>query len=197
MPLGAFKAALMGTAGVSTAGDWDLISNTDHSGVDEVIITSGFLSAYSEIIFGFYNINPATDDTDFTFQASIDGGSNYNITMNSSYQNVHQPEADSGHIQVTYQTGFDQVGAAFQVLFDSAANDADGSMVGKLHLYSPKSTTYVKHFRSYMVGMNSNSAAQGVYVGGYFNDADDDINAIQFKMDSGAFDGTVKMWGVK
>ena len=58
MPLGAFKAALMGTAGVSTEGDVVLLSTQTASGADEVDFSSGIDSTYKEYIFKFYNLNP-------------------------------------------------------------------------------------------------------------------------------------------
>ena len=59
MPLGAFKAALMGTAGVST-GDVVLLSSQTASNSAALTFNSGITSAYGEYIFKFYNINPAT-----------------------------------------------------------------------------------------------------------------------------------------
>ena len=83
MPLGAHKAAMMGTAGVSTA-DVVLLHDTDYSNAATASITSGIDSTYGEYIFKFYNINPATDGTNFLFQVSTDGGSNYNMTITST-----------------------------------------------------------------------------------------------------------------
>ena len=54
MPLGAFKAALMGTAGVST-GDVVLLSSQTADGSDELDF-NGITSTYGEYIFRFYNI---------------------------------------------------------------------------------------------------------------------------------------------
>ena len=53
MPLGAFKAALMGTAGVSTA-DVVLLSTTTASNAATVSITSGIDSTYGQYIFKIY-----------------------------------------------------------------------------------------------------------------------------------------------
>ena len=46
MPLGAFKAALMGTAGVSAGADVVLLSTTTASNASAVSITSGIDSTY-------------------------------------------------------------------------------------------------------------------------------------------------------
>ena len=52
MPLGAFKAALMGTAGVSTA-DVVLLSAQTADGDASISFTSGISSTYKEYIFKF------------------------------------------------------------------------------------------------------------------------------------------------
>ena len=46
MPLGAFKAALMGTAGATAAADVVLLSSTTASNASAVSITSGLTSTY-------------------------------------------------------------------------------------------------------------------------------------------------------
>jgi len=196
MPLGANKAAIMGVSGVSTA-DVVLISSQTASGDSAISFTSGITSTYGEYIFRFYNINPATDDEDFTFQGSIDGGSNYNVTMTTTAFRATHSEADDS-AEATYQAAKDQAqGTAFQKLFTTLGSGADESLAGELILWNPSSTTYVKHFMARTIGYEAANAATDFYVAGYFNDADDDINAIQFKMSSGNFDGTIKMWGVK
>ena len=198
MPLGAHKAAIMGVAGVSTAESAVLIASnsSDTTDLASISFTSGIDSTYSKYVFRFYNINPATDDEDFTFQVSIDGGSNYNIATTTTVFRATNTEAESGAL--AYQTAKDQANAtAFQKLFTTLGNGADESLAGELILYNPSSTTYAKHFLSRTIGYEASNAATDFFVGGYFSDADDDINAIQFKMSSGNLDGLIKMWGVK
>ena len=196
MPLGAFKAALMGTAGVSTA-DVVLLHDTDYSDASAAAITSGIDSTYGEYIFRFYNLNPATDNVTFNFNGSIDGGSNYNVTKTTSVFRHIQDETD-GDQKIQYLTGLDhQQGTGYQVLMEDIGNGADESGVGELHLFNPSSTTYVKQFYANTHVYHSGNHAVGFVTGGYFNDADDNIDAVNFQMSSGNFDGTIKMWGVK
>jgi len=195
MPLGANKAAIMGVAGVST-GDVVLLHDTDYSNASTASITSGIDSTYGEYIFKFYNINPATDDADFTFQTSTDGGSNYNLTLTSTVFFAYQTEDNSSNT-LSYLTAQDQAqGTAFQSLHHDTGNAADECCVGELHLFNPASTTYVKHWYARFAGSQSNNIIQDEYSAGYFNTTSD-IDAVQFKMASGNFDGTIKMWGVK
>ena len=195
MPLGANKAAIMGAAGVSTA-DVVLLYDTDHSNVASAAITSDITSTYGEYIFRFYNINPASDTYEFTFQCSIDGGSNYNVTVTTTAFNSYHQE-DDGETSLGYKTGWDQAqGSSYQQIMQDMGNGSDESGNGELHLFDPASTTYVKHFYSRASHYHKDNAAVDDNFSGYFNTTSA-INAISFKMSSGNFDGTIKMWGVK
>jgi len=196
MPLGANKAAIMGVAGVSTA-DVVLLSTQTASSSASLSFTSDLTSTYGEYIFGLYTLHPQTDTADMTFNASIDGGSNYNVTKTTTYFRAYQTEAgadatlsydDAKHI---YQ------GTGYQILNASVDNDADGNCVGKLHLFNPASTTYVKQFYYTSSTSHSAPAARNEYVSGYFNTTSA-VNAVAFKFSSGNIDvGKIKMWGVK
>ena len=83
MPLGAFKAALMGTAGVST-GDVVLLSSQTASNSATISFTSDITSTYGEYIFRFYNINPVTDSTEFQFQCNATDSTSYDETMTTN-----------------------------------------------------------------------------------------------------------------
>ena len=178
------------------AGDVVLLSSQTASGDSALSFTSGITSTYGEYIFKFYNINPATDDANFQFQTSTDGGSNYNLTVTSTFFFAYQTENNSG-AALTYQTGEDNAQqTSFQTISHDIGNGADESAAGELHLFNPSSTTYVKHWYSRSINMQSSNIAQDEYFAGYFNTTSD-IDAVQFKMDSGNFDGTIKLWGVK
>jgi hypothetical protein len=197
MPLGANKAAIMGVAGVST-GDVVLLSTQTADGDASISFTSGIDSTYGEYIFKFYNINPGTNNSGFTFQGSIDGGSNYNVTMTTTHFHAHHQE-DGTDGAISYTADKDQAqGTAFQTLTADTCSDADASAVGELHLFNPSSTTYVKHFYATSQTMNGDTVrfSEQQFIGGYFNTTDN-IDAIQFKIDAGVFDGKIKMWGVK
>jgi len=195
MPLGTHKAALFGVAGVST-GDVVLLHDQDYSDVASASITSGIDSTYGEYIFKFYNINPATDNTDFTFQGSIDAGSNYNVEMTTTFFWSYLQESDANE-GLAYHAGSDQAqGTSFQKLTHESGSDADQSCSGELYLFNPSSTTYVKHFYARVHNASADDKSYDHFIAGYFNTTDN-IDAIQFKMSSGNLDGTIKMWGVK
>ena len=151
-------------------------------------------STYDEYMFVFTDIGPATDNVYFTFQGSIDAGSNYNVTMTTTMFRSGHSEADE--VDFGYDTGGDTAqGTGFQRLSVDSANDADGSGAGILHLFSPSNTTYVKHFYSRYHHMTGTPAATINFVAGYFNDTND-IDAVQFKMSSGNFDGVIQLYGI-
>ena len=193
MPLGAFKAALMGTAGVST-GDVVLLSTQTASSSASLTFSSDITSTYGEYIFGFYNIHPATDEAELTFQVNATDTTSYNENITSSAFWAKHGEDGSGGA-VGYTTSHDQADsdAAYQTIGFDQPNANDGAYSGRMHLFNPASTTYVKHFYS---RMEVSAEARDEFVAGYINEATA-IDDIQFKMSAGNMDaGVIKMWGV-
>jgi len=194
MPLGFHKATLFGVAGVST-GDVVLLHDQDYSGVASASITSGIDSTYGEYIFKYYNINPATDAVDFLVQFNVAGESGFNETITSTAFMPHHYEDDSSS-GLAYSTSYDQAqGTAGQIIAENIGNGSDESASGELHLFNPSSTTYVKHFYGRSVNY-AGTYGGDMFAAGYIN-VTAAITNVQFTMESGNFDGTIKMWGVK
>ena len=195
MPLGANKAAIMGVAGVSAGADVVLLSSQTFSDSAGVAFTSGIDSTYGEYIFGFYNIKLETDDYQLAFQVNASGESGYNETITSTFFKAFHSEADS--TAFGYNTGDDQAqGTAYQSLIENAGSDADENCAGKLHLFNPSSTTYVKHFYSRLSSSHEGPGCLDNFGAGYINTTAA-ITGINFDSSSGNFDGKIKMWGVK
>ena len=196
MPLGAFKAALMGTAGVST-GDVVLLSTQTASGSASISFTSDITSTYGEYIFKFYNMNPATDGVTFDFNMSTDSGSNYNVTKTTTAF-MARHEEDDAPASLGYFTADDLAqGTGFaELTVKGVGNAADESCAGELHLFNPASTTYVKHFYSTMQTYSENIESHNGFHAGYGNTTSA-VDAVRFQMGSGNMDGKIKMWGVK
>jgi len=151
--------------------------------------------SYDVYCFKFINIHPSTTES-FRFQASTDGGSNYNTTVTNTYFHAQHDEADT-FTNLTYDGGNDQAqGTGFVRLHQGIDHDnADENGSGFLYLYNPSSTTFVKHFIARNVDM-ANGYMQDAHVSGYFNTTSS-INAIQFKMNSGNIDsGVIKLYGI-
>jgi len=199
MPLGTHKATLFGVAGVSTGGDVVLLSTQTASGSASITFSSGIDSTYGEYIFKFYNINVGTDQANFHFQvnATDDPGGGYDTsTITSTRFTAYHSEAGDA-TSLAYNAGSDQAnGTAFQQIGGGLGNGSDESLAGELHLFNPASTTYVKHFYGRDINIFYNDYAIAGYIAGYINDTTA-IDDIQFKVSTGVFDGTIKMWGVK
>ena len=172
-----------------------LITTNTSSNAASSSFTSGIDSTYKLYIFKFYDVNPVTDSAQLTFQGSIDGGSNYNVTLTTAaFDAVHSE--DDGTASLSYRANNDLAqSTSFSILSRDIGGGADESCSGELHLFNPSSTTYVKHFYGRCNSYNSGNQSVDFYTAGYFNDTND-VNAIQFKMHDGNFDGTIKLYGV-
>ncbi len=162
-------------------------------GADGVVLDD----TYKSYVFKFIDIHPANDDVYFTFNLSTDGGSNYNVTKTTTVFNAYHDEADTA-TGLAYRTGDDLAqGTGFQRLESaSLGNGADESCAISFQLFSPADTTFVKHFISVSNGYDASNYSVNNYVAGYANTTSA-VNAIQFKMESGNFDGIIKLYGVK
>jgi hypothetical protein len=181
-------------ASVATGG-MVLLSSQTASNSASISFTTGIDSTYKEYQFWFIDIHPRSDAVDFNFNLSTDSGSNYNVTKTStSFRTLHT-EADT--TDLSYNTNYDlaQSTAIQPLIAGGIGNGADESAIGILTLFNPASTTYVKHFISLFNGYRSTDATQSCHVAGYGNTTSA-INAIQFTMDSGNFDGTILMYGI-
>ena len=156
-----------------------------------------FDSTYKEYVFKFIDVHPNTDGADYTFNVSIDGGSNYNVTKTSTQFNARHSE-NNDTAASSYITGNDLAqGTGFQIIGDGVGAGNDESLVGTLQLFDPSSTTFVKHFIARINNYRTNDNSYDVFTAGYANTTSA-VNAIQFKFGSGNIDtGTIKMYGIK
>jgi hypothetical protein len=179
-----------------SGGALNLISTQTASSSSTISFTSGIDSTYDEYVFKFYDIHPATDDTDLTFQVDTGTNTNYNQTITSTtFQVFHGEDGNSGAIE--YKANRDQAqGTAFQPLCQDIGNGNDESMSGYLHLFSPSSSTFVKHFIGLGTNVYSGDASIQIYSAGYINTTTA-LTRVQFKMDSGNIDsGVIKLYGI-
>ena len=177
-------------------GSLKLLSTQTASSSSTLDFTSGIDSTYKEYIFKFINIHPASNNTELTFNMSVDGGSNYNVAKTTTFFQAEHDEADST-TSLAYKTGDDLAqGTGFQNLCDTIGNDNDASGNGFLHLFDPSNTTFVKHFISTVNGMYNSNYITNCFAAGYGNTTSA-VNAVQFKFSSGNIDsGVIKMYGV-
>ena len=155
-------------------------------------------STYPIYLFKFININPSADEAEFLCNGSIDAGSNYNVTKTTtSFRSYHQEDDSSQGVDYVAGEDLAQSTSAFKLAY-AVGNAADESNCGEMWLFNPSSTTYVKHFiaRNHFYHGYSSGYSVDHYSAGYFNNTND-IDAIQFSVNSGTFDGIIKLYGFK
>ena len=174
-------------------GDMVLVSSATASSSASLTFT---LADYKEYQFYFVNMHPATDNTDFMFNVSIDNGSNYNVTKTTTYFLSRHAE-DGSSSELSYKTGLDLAqSTAVQKLTVDADNNNDSSQSGEMFLFNPSSTVFIKHFISRIQTVQTNAQSMENYVAGYCN-VTAAIDAVQFTSSSGTLDaGQIKLYGL-
>ena len=177
-------------------GDLVFISKQTASSSASISFTSGIDSTYKEYIFYFNNIHAQNNDSQFKFNMSTDGGSNYNVTKTTTFFYAYHYENDSD-ANLTYVTGGDLAQSTnAQPLSYGQGNENDESCSGYLRLFNPSSTTFVKHFISETQTVISSNQTDRCFVAGYCN-VTAAIDGVDFKFSSGNIDsGVIKMYGV-
>ena len=179
-----------------SGGAMTLLETQTASSSSTISFTSGIDSTYKEYVFRFYDIHPATNDTELQV-GFRDGGTNYDATKTTSYFNALHYENDSS-TSLAYVTGHDQAQSTsfLKIITTGLGNDNDQSCVGELHLFDPASTTFVKNFYSRGTAAHQEDLTQDVFVAGYCNTTSA-IDGVQFKMSSGNIDsGVIKLYGI-
>jgi len=182
-------------SGIS-GGALNLISTQTASASATIDFTSGIDSTYDSYVFKFINIHPATNNVDFTFNGSTDGGSNYNVTKTTTYFEAYHNESDTT-TSLEYNGTQDLAqSTSAQKIAVQIGSENDESFSGTLSLFNPSSTTFVKHFISNINEYHNQDFTLQALVGGYLNTTST-INAVRFQMTSGNIDdGIIKMYGV-
>ena len=163
-------------------------------GTSDVVLDN----TYKEYLFTFNNIHPSEQQF-FTFNLSVDSGSNYNVTKTTTYFYADHREDDSEAL-LAYRADEDLAqSTAFQTLCagDNMGLENDENFAGYLHLYNPSSTTFVKHFMARTMFNSQADFAFDSFIAGYGNTTSA-VDAVQFKMASGNIDaGVIKLYGIK
>ena len=189
------------TAGQLASGSMVLIKEQTASSSASISFVDGSSdvvldNTYPIYKFEFININPATDNVRFQYNGSTDAGSNYNVTKTSTAFYAYHNESDSD-TTLSYSAGGDLAqGTGFQDIVLSMGNGADENASGEIFIFNPSSTTFVKHWISRTASYSYQDYAYDWYTAGYMNTTSA-VDAIQFKMTSGNFDGTIKLYGIK
>ena len=128
---------------------------------------------------------------------STDGGSNYNVTKTSTYFRAEHNEAGNSSTLTFQATGVLAQGTGLQNIANDMSTDNDHNYCGRLILFNPSSTTFVKHFISTTNSNHPDDKSIESFVGGYCNTTSA-VNGVIFKNNSGNIDsGTIKLYGIK
>ena len=181
-----------------TGGAMTLLETQTASSSSTISFTSNIDSTYDEYVFKFYDIHPATQNAKLTFQVDTGTNTNYNQTITSTVFRAYHFEGDLNAV-LEYLTAHDAAqGTGFQDL-NYIGNDNDMCAVGELKIFSPSSSTFVKHFiarvQTYGDG-GGQDLSEDWFTAGYINTTTA-ITRVQFKMHTGNMDGTIKMYGIK
>ena len=178
------------------AGGLNLIAtNTITSGVSSSSFTSNIDSTYDTYLFKYINIHPATDNTHFQVNFR-DGSSAFDATKTTTMFFARHKEDDSA-TSFSYSTGEDTAqGTGYQNLYFDTGNGNDESGSGEMFLFSPSSTTFVKHFIAKASSYGETPREYNTFCAGYCN-VTSAIDGVDFKFSSGNIDsGIIKMYGL-
>ena len=178
-----------------SGGAMTLLETQTASSSATLSFTSGIDSTYDEYVFKFYDIHMATSDASFTVNFR-DGSTAYDATKTTTFFRAYHGEGGAGGV-LAYVTSTDLAqSTSAQALITSNGTDNDQSASGSMILYSPSSTTFVKHFMSDCNVYHKDDYSQRLLVAGYAN-VTAAIDGVQFGSTSGNIDaGTIKMYGV-
>ena len=194
-----------------------LASVTDVSGIDGDMIliktltadgsgtSLSFVNGASDVVldstypiykFVYNNIHPATNEAGL-YVNFRDGSTAYDATKTTTYFAAEHRENDSTG-GPGYSNGSDLAqSTSAQKLTGNIGNDNDQSASGELYLFSPSSTTFIKHFFGTGNEYQGSDYTTHCFYSGYCN-VTAAIDAVQFSMSSGNMDsGTIKLYGIK
>jgi hypothetical protein len=172
-----------------------ITTNTISSGVSSSSFTSNIDSTYDTYLFKFINIHPATNSQHLQVNFR-DGSSAFDATKTTTAWYAYQDEAGSS-TDLTYLTGLDLAqSTAYQSICGTVGNGNDESFSGEMFLFSPSSTTFVKHFIVRGNTYSQDDLSADMYFAGYCN-VTAAIDGVDFKFASGNIDsGVIKMYGL-
>ena len=177
-------------------GTMNLLETQTASSSSTISFTSNIDDTYDEYVFKFYDIHPATDEAHLTFQTDTGTNTSYNQTLTSTFFESYNNEGDSSSA-IAYNANHDLAqSTSFQRIGNGIGNGNDESGAGTLHLFSPSSSVFVKHFISNVHTYNEANLAVYCFCAGYFNTTTA-LTRVQFKMSSGSIDsGVIKLYGI-
>ena len=168
-----------------------LISTATPSGATYVTFSSGIDSTYDEYLFVIVNSDPSSEN-----ELRIDFyGNDWGETVTTTWFEARHNESDSV-ATLSYNTGYDAAQAALPTSITRNQDNVSSTAVsGFVRLFSPSSTTYVKHFMIDTLYKDTGAAANHTFVSGYINDTNA-ITGCRFSISGGTISGTFQLYGI-
>ena len=185
----------------AAAGAMNLIKTTTASGVANVDLTHGsndvvLDGTYDTYLFKLINIHVSAQ-CEFAVNFSTDGQSSAASKQTTTFNCYHQENGASTEFEyVAADDRANNVGDQ-QITAIDIGTQNDSGLCAEVFLFSPASTTFMKHFvvKSQYFSHQSTPYSNNVFVGGYVNTTSA-VNSVRFLTSTGNFDGTIKMYGI-
>ena len=185
----------------AAAGAMNLIKTTTASGVANVDLTHGsndvvLDGTYDTYLFKLINMHVSAQ-CEFAVNFSTDGQSSAANKQTTTF-NCYNHEGSSGN-EFEYVAADDLANAAGDQLITAIdiGTQNDSGLCAEVFLFSPASTTFVKHFlvKTQYFSHQSTPYSTNVFTAGYVNTTSA-VNSVRFLTSTGNFDGTIKMYGI-
>ena len=181
---------------VDSEGGLNLIQSQTASSSSSIAFESKF-TGYKVFLFTFTNVHFSLNSQGIRVNFSTDAGSNYNVTKTTThYRAFHQNNGAS--TLFGYVTGSDlaQSTSDHQISEDFVGNENDENISGKMYLYNPNNTTFVKHFLTETNGYHGGDYSVHSHTQGYANTTSA-VDGVKFIPSNGNFDtGTFALYGL-
>ena len=184
------------------SGDGVLIKTLTASGSSTLSFVHGtsdvvLNNSYPIYFFKFINIHPSGNNR-FQVNFSADTGSNYNVSKTTTVFIAANREQDDDYTLTKQNSDDLSASTSFQDLmaYGNQGADNDHNLNGTLHLFNPSSTTFWKNFMSQTAHTGQDDYAVHNFVSGQLRTTSA-IDGVRFQMNSGTFDGTIKLYALK
>jgi hypothetical protein len=140
-------ASITALAQVSAGDGITYISSQTASSSASLSFTTGIDSTYRTYLFKFINMHPATNNVDFTFNGSTDGGSNYNVTKTTTiFRSRHDEAGTTGDLALELHGEDLAQSTSYQIILKHRYMIMMNQLCRNFNLFHPSSTTFVKHY---------------------------------------------------
>lgn len=173
------------------AGDWVFISSATASGSSSITFT-GLNATYSSYVVDMQGVQPATNEVEFWFRTSTNGGSSYDSAAASyAWDNINTTGAGFDIESNNSDTKIRLVGTGGEEL----GTGSNETLSGRLWIFKPSAAEFCKIFYEGMY--NDDSPDESTINSGGCRITAADVDAIQFLMETGNIaSGTFKLYGL-